>query len=110
MNSNSCQIPVAGVEAIASEGGKFNYKDYYLRVLESLEQISLNSIATNKKSNCHNDRGILSTAYFASKSSDTVRRALEKSMRHHQLTALMVDEAQHLLMVAGGKQMLHQMN
>ncbi|WP_339376573.1 AAA family ATPase [Calothrix sp. NIES-2098] len=43
-------------------------------------------------------------------SSDIVRRALEQAMRHHQLTALMVDEAQHLLMLAGGKQMLHQMN
>ncbi|BAY14129.1 ATP-binding protein (plasmid) [Calothrix sp. NIES-2098] len=39
-----------------------------------------------------------------------MRRALEQAMRHHQLTALMVDEAQHLLMLAGGKQMLHQMN
>jgi hypothetical protein len=110
MNSNICQIPVAGIEAIANEAGKFNYKDYYLRVLESLEKISLNSITTNSTSNYQKYANTLSATYFASKSSDTVRRALEQSMRHHQLTALMIDEAQHLLMVAGGKQMLHQMN
>ncbi|BAY89178.1 MULTISPECIES: AAA family ATPase [unclassified Tolypothrix] len=110
MKNHIYQIPVAGIEAIANEGGKFNYKDYYLRVLECLEKISFDSIATNSSLNYQNYSGFLSTTYFASKSSDTVRRALEKSMRHHKLTALMIDEAQHLLMVAGGKQMLHQMN
>ncbi|MBD2731461.1 ATP-binding protein [Nostoc sp. FACHB-892] len=109
MSHNTCQIPVAGIEAIPAEGGKFNYKDYYLRVLESLEQLSVTLSTTNSKPNFQN-HAIASTTYFASKSSDIVRRALEQAMRHHQMTALMVDEAQHLLMLAGGKQMLHQMN
>ncbi|MDZ7963272.1 MAG: ATP-binding protein [Aulosira sp. DedQUE10] len=109
MSLNTCQIPVTGIEAIPTEGGKFNYKDYYLRVLESLENLSVTLSTTNSNVNFQN-HAIASTAYFASKSSDIVRRALEQAMRHHQLTALMVDEAQHLLMLAGGKQMLHQMN
>lgn len=39
-----------------------------------------------------------------------MRRYIEKELRHRKVTALMIDEAQHLLMIAGGQQMLHQMN
>ena len=104
-----CQIPVAGVEAIPAERGNFSYKDYYLRVLESLDNIWLNSLLANKNLNLQTKEPYQS-AYFQRKNSDVVRRALEKVMQHHQLMALMIDEAQHLLLMAGGRQMLQQMN
>lgn len=104
-----CQIPVAGVEAIAAERGNFSYKDYYLRVLESLNNIWINSILASKNPSLQ-IKELGQSAYLQRKNSDVVRRALEKVMQHHQLMALMIDEAQHLLLMAGGRQMLQQMN
>ena len=104
-----CQIPVAGVEAIPAERGNFSYKDYYLRVLESLDNIWINSILANKNPNLQT-KELYQSTYLQKKSSDVVRRALEKVMQHHQVMALMIDEAQHLLLMASGRQMLQQMN
>lgn len=46
----------------------------------------------------------------SSKSSFVLRRSLENVLRQRQVKAFMVDEAHHLLMMAGGHQMLQQMN
>lgn len=109
MLTNPCQIPVAGVEVIPAERGNFSYKDYYLRVLESLDDIWLNSIAEKKNLNLP-AKELYQSAYLQRKNSDVVRRTLEKVMQHYQLIALMIDEAQHMLLMASGRQMLHQMN
>lgn len=39
LRQNPGQIAVAGIEAIPTEQGKFSYKDYYTRALESLQEV-----------------------------------------------------------------------
>lgn len=48
--------------------------------------------------------------HINNKDSPALRRAMEKVFRYRQLKAFTVDEAQHLLMISGGHQMLQQMN
>lgn len=109
LQANPGQIAVASVEAIPAERGNFSYKDYYLRALESL-----NEILREYKLNYHissqdnNDFGLINPIHR--RDAPALRRAMEKVFRYRQLRAFMVDEAQHLVMMSGGQQMLHQMN
>jgi len=103
------QIAVAGVEAIPAERGNFSYKDYYTRALEALNEVLIEyKVDYGLSESETNDLGLLN--HFHRKDSPALRRAIEKVFRHRQLRAFTVDEAQHLLMMAGGHQMLHQMN
>jgi AAA domain len=110
MSHVSSWLPVAAIEAVPAEKGTFSYKDYYLRVLEALNPLH----PQERKEGEDIDLRVNSSLYyypgFQGKNPDTLRRILEQAMKRHQLKAFMIDEAQHLVMVAGGKQMLHQMN
>jgi AAA domain len=110
MSHVSSWLPVAAIEAVPAEKGTFSYKDYYLRVLEALNPLH----PQERKEGEDIDSQVNSSLYyypgFQGKNPDTLRRILEQAMKRHQLKAFMIDEAQHLVMVAGGKQMLHQMN
>ncbi|MDJ0702476.1 MAG: AAA family ATPase [Leptolyngbyaceae cyanobacterium MO_188.B28] len=104
------QLPIASIEAIPAEQGRFIYKDYYLRVLEALHAPLIKEVSQSEEESST----INTTSYFSqglqSKRSDTLRRILEQVLKRHRLKALMIDEAQHLVLVAGGKQMLQQMD
>ena len=109
LRQNPGQIAVAGMEAIPAEQGKFSYKDYYTRALEALKEVLIEYKANYRLSSSEaNDLKCLNQGYY--KDSPALRRAMEKVFRYRQLKAFTIDEAQHLLMMAGGHQMLHQMN
>ncbi len=109
LQANPGQIAVASVEAIPAERGNFSYKDYYLRALESLKEI-LREYKLNYHipSQDNHDFGLINPTHH--RDAPALRRAMEKVFRYRQLKSFMVDEAQHLLMMSGGQQMLHQMN
>ncbi len=96
------RVPVAGIEAVAPEQGKFSHRDYYVRVLEAIGEV----LAAHKSSFSRYDS---TTPIRTRDSSAALRRSLENVLRHRQVKALMVDEAHHLLMTVGAHQMLQQM-
>lgn len=106
---NPGRIAVAGIEAPGSEGGKFSHKDYYIRVLEALEEVLIEYKVDYGLSE-GDDRESGRLLGTPNKESRALRRAMEKVFIRRQLKAFMVDEAQHLFEVAGGRQMLNQMN
>lgn len=109
LRSNPGQIAVAGIEAIPAERGKFSYKDYYSRALEALQEVLIEyKIDYRLSSDGNKELGWPLQTYY--KDSPALRRAMEKVFRYRQLKAFTIDEAQHLLMMAGAHQMLHQMN
>ncbi|BAZ23035.1 ATP-binding protein [Kalymmatonema gypsitolerans NIES-4073] len=108
---NPGKIAVASVEAIPAERGNFSHKDYYIRALESLNEVLIEYKSNYKFSwtdNDNKDLGLINQSNR--KDAPTLRRAMEKVFRYRQLRCFLVDEAQHLLMMSGGHQMLHQMN
>lgn len=106
---NPGKIAVASVEAIPAERGNFSHKDYYIRALESLNEVLIEYKSNYKLSWTDNkDLGLINQSNR--KDVPTLRRAMEKVFRYRQLRCFLVDEAQHLLMMSGGHQMLHQMN
>lgn len=109
LRKNPGQIAVAGIEAIPASIGKFSYKDYYTRALEALNEVLIEyKVDYGLSRDEGNDLEFLNRAYR--QDAPALRRAMEKVFRYRQLKAFTVDEAQHLLMMAGGHQMLQQMN
>ncbi|MGK7956011.1 MAG: AAA family ATPase [Crocosphaera sp.] len=109
LQKNPGQIVVAGLEAVPAERGKFSYKDYYIRALEAIKEVLVEYKVYYglTESDC---QGLKPDYHLDRKDSPALRRAMEKVFRYRQLKAFTVDEAQHLLMIAGGHQMLQQMN
>lgn len=104
--SNPGRIIVAGVEA-REEPGKFNYKDYYIRTLEALQEVLIQHkilypSLMGEKTNLIDDPSNGDAAAY--------RRAVEKTLKNRGLIAFTVDESQHLLMAAGAAQALRQFN
>jgi hypothetical protein len=103
------QLPVATIEAIPTEHGTFSYKDYYLRALDALNPL-YQEYENEAILQAHTNREFYYYSGFQGKHPDTLRRILEQAIKRYQIKAFMIDEAQHLILVAGGKQMLHQMD
>jgi hypothetical protein len=103
------QLPVATIEAVPTEHGTFSYKDYYLRALDALNPL-YQEREDEAISHEHISREFYYYSGFQSKPLDTLRRVLEQAMKRYHLKAFMIDEAQHLVLAANGKQMLHQMD
>ena len=96
-------VPVAGVDVVAPEQGKFSHRDYYIRLLEAIGDV-LVSYKTYPGYDFSPD------PIHTTKNSAALRRSLEQVLHRRQVKTLMIDEAQHLLMMAGAHQMLQQMN
>ncbi len=107
--NNPAHIPVVGLEAVSPETGRFNWKDYYRRALEALEEPLVRAkIDYGLRGIERNAAGELVVAYTVSPS--YLRQALEKCLQHRSLQAFLVDEAQHFKKVVGGRRLLDQMD
>ena len=105
----SGQIPVIGVEAIASERGDFKWKDYYTRALTALDEPLLAHKIDYGV--CHIRRDSTGRLVVAPHvATSDLRWALEQALRQRQTAAVIVDEAQHLKKIAGGRRLLDQMD
>lgn len=107
--SNPGSLIVGGIEVDSAEGGKFNYSDYYIQVLESLKEVLIDY----KKDygidlEDENEDNLI--GYHEGKNAKALRRTMQKVFLHRQLKAYTLDEAQHLFDVAGGRQVNLQMN
>lgn len=107
---NPGSLIVGGIEVDSAEGGKFNYSDYYIQVLEALREVLIDyKITYNIDSGEQSDDDAL-LGTFESKNSKALRRAMQKVFINREVKAFTLDEAQHLFDVAGGKQINTQMN
>lgn len=93
----------------SAEGGKFNYSDYYIQVLESLKEVLID-YKENYGVSFENDNEDNLIGDHERKNAKALRRTMQKVFLHRQLKAYTLDEAQHLFDVAGGRQLNVQMN
>lgn len=107
--SNPGSLIVGGIEVDSAEGGKFNYSDYYIQVLESLKEVLID-YKENYGIDLENDNEDNLKGDHEGKNAKALRRTMQKVFLHRQLKAYTLDEAQHLFDVAGGRQINVQMN
>lgn len=98
------RLPVVGLEAVAGESGQFNWKDYYTRALQALDEpLVAHKIDGGQRAG----PGETLTGRAAA---PALRRALEQALRQRRPAAVIVDEAQHLTQTASGRRLLDQMD
>jgi hypothetical protein len=109
--NDHCRLPYLSVEAVSPETGNFNWKEYYRRAFLALGENELlvekkmpvwlrNESPGTKRLNLFNDH---------TRATD-LRYALEEMLKYRKPLAFLIDEAQHLTKVAGGRALSDQMD
>ncbi|MFC5591558.1 AAA family ATPase [Sporosarcina soli] len=93
-------VPIVGLEAIAPDDGRFDWKDFYIRSLGSLYEPLINQ------------KKILNAGELSQplNSKNAYRRAMENALIYRRPRAFLIDEAQHLSRVARGRSLRNQMD
>lgn len=109
MLANPSKLPAVLVRAIATDGGMFDWKDYFKRLLlASNDFISDRTVNDKRWENIiYQNNKILNKE---NTSSSIYRKAVENSLRYRNPAALFVDEAQEIGAVATGRKLLRQTN
>lgn len=93
-------IPITGIELPNPDLGKFNWKDFYYRVLSALNEplidhkIDVNTIKKDIKT---------SNTITTTSTAAVLRRSLENAFYFRKTKALLVDEAQHFFKINNNK-------
>ncbi|PFS08397.1 ATPase [Bacillus thuringiensis] len=95
------RIPITGVELPSPELGRFNWKDYYKRVLEALNE-PLIDFKVDYDTLKQSDK-ITKISPYDKRTSPELRRSLEKAFYYRKPLAFLVDEAQHFSNITNGK-------
>jgi hypothetical protein len=91
------KIPVFGVESKSPELSQFEWKDFYIRLLEAI-----NEPLIDKKIVYHDK------AVNASNSKSQWRRAVESALQNRRPDAFYIDEAHHLAQLSSGQKLKDQ--
>jgi hypothetical protein len=102
------RFPVVSLEAVASESGQFNWKDYYIRALTALEEPLVPHKIDDAPGAVRRDRRGQPETWRAA--APALRRALEQALLQRRPAAFLIDEAQHLGKMASGRRLLDQMD
>nr|WP_266889703.1 AAA family ATPase [Trichormus azollae] len=109
LETDRCQIPVVGIEAIGTESNRFNWKDYFTRSLIALEEALIEYKVDYGSRGIHrNHQGelILEPRVTAPQ----LRRGLENALKYRRPKAFPIDEAQHMQKMASGRRLQDNMD
>lgn len=97
-------VPVAILDAIAPNGSSFNWKDFYIRLLEKH-----GDILTNRKMLVPRQHdlfeGLSAPLPLERTTTEALRRTSEKCLKNRKTKVLIIDEAHHILMVNDPKRL-----
>jgi hypothetical protein len=98
------RLPVVTVEAVAPDSGNFGWRDYFIRLLDNMEDPSTryNCLPVNPPTFVKTGRRTESTARY--------RYAVEQALRHRRPGAVIIDEAQHFTRLSSGRRLLDQLD
>jgi hypothetical protein len=90
-------LPIVCVDAMSPDCGNFNWRDYYKRALEALDDPFYGHSRIN-------------FGQSVRWSGPEMRRALEKALKLRRVKTFIIDEAQHLTKMASGRKFKDQMD
>jgi hypothetical protein len=104
------KLPSVSVEVPAPESSHYPWKDFYKRILRTMEDpfIEQNAKYYGLRGGQRFAEGRL--ALGRGVSAQELRHAVEQAFRHRQPAAVLLDEAQHFLKIASGRKLLDQMD
>jgi len=95
------RIPITGLELPSPELGRFNWKAYYKRALEALNEPLIDFKVDYDSLKKDDSRTRISP--YDKRTSPELRRSLEKAFYYRRPLAFLIDEAQHFSNIANGK-------
>lgn len=98
VHADPSMVPVLGINPVPPNGTTFNWRDFYIRMLEKNGDILIDRKLNLPRQNEMFPELLIPPASEGS-TADTLRRALEKCIRKRQTRIVIIDEAHHLLMV-----------
>lgn len=107
MEQDPGHIPVVGLEVAVADADSFRWRDYYQRALLALEEPM---IQFKKLPDHIQSQGAFRRDGNRSKVTAELRWALEQALRYRRPAAFILDEAQHLKRITGGRRLLDQMD
>jgi hypothetical protein len=109
LDGHAGRLPVCSTTAVGPDSGTFNWKDYYRRALQALQEPLIGDKVAIGEHEAP-QRGGARLAVASSAESPVLRRALEHALQYRRPQAFIVDEAQHFLKVASGRRLQDQMD
>ncbi|MBG9941019.1 AAA family ATPase [Brevibacillus formosus] len=100
------RIPYAALEAVASDNGNFDWKDFYIRLLEEFKEVGIEQkIDYEVKFNQNKITNVREQD-----PNRRLRKAVEVTLRHRRPVTLIIDEAQHMMKMTSGRRLRNQMD
>ncbi|UCV09419.1 AAA family ATPase [Dechloromonas denitrificans] len=104
MEKDQGAVPVAIINAIAPNGSSFNWKDFYVRLLEKH-----GDVLTQRKMLVPRQHdlfeGMSAPLPLERSTTEALRRSSEKCLKYRKTKVLIIDEAHHILMVSDPKRL-----
>jgi energy-coupling factor transporter ATP-binding protein EcfA2 len=101
------RFAVVGVDAISPDLGNFNWKDFYRRLLETMEEPC---IAYKKKAPELNGNHGARPKTGPSGAGTELRFVAEQVIKHRRPKTILIDEAQHLAKMSSGRKLQDQLD
>jgi DNA polymerase III delta prime subunit len=101
---HNSMIPIVGLELPAPDNGKFNWKDFYKRLLKEMKE----PLIDKKIKKDHHPKKFIPD--YLPGTAPELRESLENCIINRGTKIILLDEAQHLLKVASGKSIQDQMD
>ncbi len=100
------RIPFAGIEAVASDNGIFDWKDFYIRLLEEFKEIAI-----DYKIDYETLYGQSEAKHIRYEDPNRkLRKAVESTLKNRRPMSLIIDEAQHMMRLPSGRKLKQQMD
>lgn len=104
------RIPIAALELPSPDSGNFNWKDYYTRALEALDEPLINYKIDYDKYKQDYVEGTKKSSRTFDSTSRALRKSLENALIYRKPIAFLIDEAQHFAKMASGKRLQDQLD
>jgi hypothetical protein len=109
LESDPGRFAVVGIEAVPPDLGNFNWKDFYKRLLQKLDEPCINyKIKPPTDNQCADPERRTNLGHTAA--APELRQVAEDVLKHRRPSALLIDEAQHLAKMSSGRKLQDQLD
>lgn len=106
LETDKGRIPYAALEAGASDNGIFDWKDFYIRLLEEFREIAIEHKVDYDA--IYDQDGFSNLR--VQDPNRKLRKAVELTLKNRRPIALIIDEGQHMMKTASGRRLRSQMD
>lgn len=109
LESDKSKLPLVIVELVSPDNGLFNWKDFYIRTLNAMEEPLVHKKVLYKSSDYKENKKNTFPNHNP-RTSPELRRSVENALFYRTPKVFIIDEAQHFTKMASGKRYTDQLD